>query len=207
MAMLRRLSQANWLQPNLTWIRYLSILSCALCSVSFSSREGVIGLAIAGSWLQHHSPGFFASVHQNLRQYAQSLYDDVLKKYDLIALPTVAVVPPRLPEQKDFRKLSAREFNAQCFPPRHTSQFNLTHHPAMSIPCGLLHPDEQPGPYRSPADSSRGQVQRPRAGAGLPVGLMLVGRHFDEATIYRAAYAFEQNTNWTELEHDLRSRL
>jgi Asp-tRNA(Asn)/Glu-tRNA(Gln) amidotransferase A subunit family amidase len=26
---------------------------------------------------------------------------------------------------------------------------------------------------------------------GLPVGLMLAGKHFDEPTIYRAAYAFE----------------
>jgi Asp-tRNA(Asn)/Glu-tRNA(Gln) amidotransferase A subunit family amidase len=27
---------------------------------------------------------------------------------------------------------------------------------------------------------------------GLPVGMMLVAKHFDEATIYRAAYAYEQ---------------
>lgn len=31
---------------------------------------------------------------------------------------------------------------------------------------------------------------------GLPVGLMLVGRHFDEPTIYRAAHAYEQRDNW-----------
>ena len=36
----------------------------------------------------------------------------------------------------------------------------------MSVPCGLSD--------------------------GLPVGMMLVGKHFDEATIYRAAHAFEQ---------------
>ena len=34
---------------------------------------------------------------------------------------------------------------------------------------------------------------------GLPVGLMLVGRHFDEETIYRAAYAFEQAGDWTKM--------
>jgi amidase len=33
----------------------------------------------------------------------------------------------------------------------------------------------------------------------LPIGLMLVGRHFDEATIYRAAYAFEQAHDWQTL--------
>jgi amidase len=34
---------------------------------------------------------------------------------------------------------------------------------------------------------------------GLPIGLMLVGKHYDEATIYRAAYAFEQLGNWTKI--------
>ena len=46
-----------------------------------------------------------------------------------------------------------------------TAPFDCTHHPAMSVPCGL-------------AD-------------GLPVGLMLVGKMYDEGTIYRAAAAFE----------------
>ena len=34
---------------------------------------------------------------------------------------------------------------------------------------------------------------------GLPVGMMLVGKHFDEITIYRAAHAFEQAADWTTL--------
>lgn len=47
-----------------------------------------------------------------------------------------------------------------------TAPFNATGHPALSLPCG-------------DAD-------------GLPIGLMLVGRHFDEATVYRTAHAYEQ---------------
>ena len=31
---------------------------------------------------------------------------------------------------------------------------------------------------------------------GLPVGLMLIGKHWDEPTIYKAAYAFEQAGDW-----------
>ena len=42
-----------------------------------------------------------------------------------------------------------------------TAPFDITHHPAMAIPCGM-------------AD-------------GLPVSVMLVGKHWDEPTIYRAA--------------------
>jgi amidase len=34
---------------------------------------------------------------------------------------------------------------------------------------------------------------------GLPVGTMLIGKHFDEATIYRAAAAFEGACDWTTM--------
>jgi amidase len=34
---------------------------------------------------------------------------------------------------------------------------------------------------------------------GLPVGLMLVGRRFDDATVLRAAHAFEQSADWESL--------
>jgi aspartyl-tRNA(Asn)/glutamyl-tRNA(Gln) amidotransferase subunit A len=32
--------------------------------------------------------------------------------------------------------------------------------------------------------------------SGLPIGLQLIGRHFDEATVLRAAYAHEQQSGW-----------
>ncbi len=54
-----------------------------------------------------------------------------------------------------------------------TPQFNITGHPAMSVPCGV-------------SDD-------------LPIGVMLIGRHFDESTIYRAAYAFEQSGDWQDM--------
>jgi amidase len=54
-----------------------------------------------------------------------------------------------------------------------TAPFDITHHPAMSVPCGMVD--------------------------GLPVGLMLVGRMFEESTIYRAAHAFEQIGDWKKM--------
>jgi len=54
-----------------------------------------------------------------------------------------------------------------------TAPANLAGLPAISVPCGL----------------SR----------GLPVGLQIMGRPFDEATVLRAAYTFEQTLgNWRE---------
>ena len=34
---------------------------------------------------------------------------------------------------------------------------------------------------------------------GLPVGLMLIGKAYDEPTLYRAAYAFEQSGDWKKM--------
>ena len=46
-------------------------------------------------------------------------------------------------------------------------------------------------PTGSPADSPHGTFI-----AGWPVGMQLVGAHYDESTIYRAAHAFEQLGDW-----------
>jgi aspartyl-tRNA(Asn)/glutamyl-tRNA(Gln) amidotransferase subunit A len=63
---------------------------------------------------------------------------------------------------------------AESGPPdtgRLTRHFNLSGHPAVSLPCG-------------------------RTSAGLPVGLQLAGRPFGEATLLRIAHAYEQATPW-----------
>ena len=52
-----------------------------------------------------------------------------------------------------------------------TISINLAGLPAMSVPCGF---DE----------------------SGLPIGLQIIGRHFDEPTILRVAHAYEQTTGW-----------
>lgn len=49
--------------------------------------------------------------------------------------------------------------------------FNLTQQPAASCPCGFTR-------------------------AGLPAGLHIVGRMFDDATVLRASWAYEQTQNW-----------
>ena len=53
-----------------------------------------------------------------------------------------------------------------------TAPFDVTGHPSMTIPCGMSD--------------------------GLPIGLMLTGKHFGEETIYAAAAAFEGQGHWKE---------
>ena len=52
-----------------------------------------------------------------------------------------------------------------------TISVNLAGLPAIALPCGF----------------SR---------AGLPIGMQLIGRAFQEDTLLRAAYAYEQSTQW-----------
>ena len=54
-----------------------------------------------------------------------------------------------------------------------TVSINIGGVPAISVPCGL---DSQ----------------------GMPIGFQLIGNHFDEETLYKAAYTYEQNTNFKE---------
>lgn len=49
--------------------------------------------------------------------------------------------------------------------------FNLSGHPALAVPCGFSQD-------------------------GLPIGMQLVGRPFDEATILRVAHQYQRNTEW-----------
>ena len=57
--------------------------------------------------------------------------------------------------------------------PSFTAPHNLTGMPAISVPCGF--------------DSS-----------GLPVGLQIAGRPFDEATVLRVAHAYQLSARWSE---------
>ena len=61
---------------------------------------------------------------------------------------------------------------------RFTAPFNLAGIPALSLPCGF--------------DKS-----------GLPIGLQIAARHWDEAAVVRAGYAFERATDWHSLRPSL----
>ncbi|HVB79067.1 MAG TPA: amidase [Candidatus Binataceae bacterium] len=106
----------------------------------------------------------------NIVRRLRAAYDEVLAKYDLLLMPTTPMKATPLPKPDASREeyvTRALEMIAN------TAPFDLTHHPAMSIPCGMID--------------------------GLPAGLMLTGRHFDEPTIYRAAEAFEQSADWKKM--------
>jgi amidase len=113
--------------------------------------------------------GHYYAKAQNLRRRLRAAYDAALASHDLLLLPTTVLkATPIPPRNASPQEVTRRSWEAT----RNTCPFNVSHHPAISIPCGLSD--------------------------GLPVGLMLVGRHWEETTIYRAADAFEKSGDWTK---------
>ncbi len=93
----------------------------------------------------------------------------VLKKVDAIITPTTPVPAIKIGERA-FR-VGEREINVAGGLNRLTSPFNLAGVPALSMPCGFTP-------------------------SGLPVGVQMVGRPFDEVTLLSLAAAYERSTDW-----------
>ena len=128
-----------------------------------------VSMLIGHYFIKHHRGHFYAKA-QNLSRKLRAAYDDALARYDLLLMPTVPLKATPLPPADAPRELVIqRAF--EILP--NTAPFDATGHPAMSIPCGMSE--------------------------GLPIGLMLIGKHYDETTIYRAAGAFEKAGDWTKM--------
>jgi amidase len=122
---------------------------------------------IAGEYFMRNYRGHFYAKAQNLSRVLTREYDDALQKYDLLLTPTQPMKATPLPPANATIALWVQRALEMV---NNTCPFDVTGHPAMSIPCGLSN--------------------------GLPVGLQLIGKHWAESTIYRAAHAFEQSGDW-----------
>jgi len=91
------------------------------------------------------------------------------EKYDFLLTPTIAC-PPFALNQESPTEIAGKKVDSYGWIP-YTYPFNLTGQPAASVPCGF----------------TRG---------GLPIGLQIVGRRFDDAGVLRASFAFEKARPW-----------
>lgn len=124
-------------------------------------------LTLLGTYVRKYYGSRFYGKAMNIVRRLRAAYDAELAAYDLLLMPTTPQKAQPIPAPDASRE----EYVQRAFEMiTNTAPFDLTHHPAMAIPCGLSD--------------------------GLPVSMMLVGRHFDESTIYKAAYAFEQSGDW-----------
>ena len=116
-----------------------------------------------------------AQAHQKanrLRQILRNQLLDAFERVDILVLPTSSVQATPIPEEAGLSKNGKEDFLTMLSGRRtYTTPSNLAGVPALSINCGFT------------ADN-------------LPVGFQLVGRPFDEPTVLRVAYAYEQATEW-----------
>lgn len=132
--------------------------------------ETVKAVLFMGEYLKRYYHGRYYSKAQNLRRVLRQAYDQVLKDYDLLAMPTIPFPATPIPAPDCSRE---EYFGRALDMLANTCPFDASGHPAMSMPCGMED--------------------------GLPVGLMLVGRRYDEATVLRAGQAFEKIGDWKQM--------
>ena len=118
--------------------------------------------------------GLFVSAADYLKaQQGRSEFNRAVRRLfetvDLLAGPTEPVTAPQiLAQEVQAGEVSIGTTAALT---QYTRLYNITGSPAISVPCGFSQD-------------------------GLPIGLQLAGRAFDEATVLRAAHAYEQATDW-----------
>jgi len=117
-----------------------------------------------GQYMLRKYRGYHYAKAQNLAYRLRAAYDEALNHFDLLLMPTLPMKATELPgPDASIAEVCRCAFD--MLP--NTCPFDVSGHPAMSIPCGSV--DD------------------------LPIGLMLVAKHWDESKIYRAAHAFEQS--------------
>jgi amidase len=100
---------------------------------------------------------------RNLVPVARAAYDAALDSYDVLVMPTIPYTASELPGSDIDRGTYITKALGMT---TNTAPLDVTGHPALSVPAGLL--------------------------GGLPTAMMIIGKHFDDATVLRVGHAFEK---------------
>ncbi|MGH7268335.1 MAG: amidase family protein, partial [Candidatus Rokuibacteriota bacterium] len=125
--------------------------------------ETVKLVVLLGQYMQDNYHGRYYAKAQNLGRVLRAAYDEALKSVDLLLMPTLPLKATLLPPPDASREdYVARALEMIA----NTCPFDVTGHPAVTVPAGMA--------------------------GGLPVGMMLVGRHWEDGTVLRAADAVQK---------------
>ena len=125
--------------------------------------ETVKNVMLLGRYMQDRYHGRYYAKAQNLARRLRAAYDEALHGHDLLLMPTLPMKATGIPAADASREESVTRA-LEMIP--NTCPFDVTGHPAISVPCAMSE--------------------------GPPVGLMLVGRLGEDATVLRAADAFQR---------------
>jgi len=114
-----------------------------------------------------NAPDYIAA--QLARYKFRRRLEQLFQQVDVLVTPTTPLTA--FPIGVTKLTLAGREEDARGASTRFTRCFNATGHPSLSLCCGF-------------------------DGEGLPVGLQIVGKLWDEATVLQVGYAYEQATEW-----------
>ena len=125
--------------------------------------ETVKLVILLGQYMQDNYQGRYYAKAQNLARTLRTAYDEALRGVDLLLMPTLPLKATVLPAPD----VSREEYVARALEMiSNTCPFDVTGHPAITVPAGMS--------------------------AGLPVGVMLTGRHWEDGTVLRVADAFQK---------------
>ena len=134
---------------------------------SFKLSHSLLVAMLTGQWSLDFKGSYMYGKAQNLAIKLRKAYDAKLKEYDILLMPTLPMTAKPIPDEvitvNDLDLYIQRTEDML----ENTSPFDVSGHPAMSIPWGK---DQD----------------------GLPIGMMLIGKHFDEETIYKFAFQYEK---------------
>lgn len=120
-------------------------------------------------------PGRDLARANRVRRLVKERFQAAFQEVDLLATPACVTPALALTDQsitvKNFRTGALEEGPVARIMVRMTAMFNSTGLPAISTPAGFT-------------------------AAGLPIGLQLIGRPFEDTLVLGAAHAYEQATSW-----------
>jgi amidase len=125
--------------------------------------ETVKLVILLGQYMQDNYQGRYYAKAQNLGRVLRAAYDEAFANVDLLLMPTLPLKATPIPPPDASREdYVARALEMIA----NTCPFDVTGHPAITVPAGMSE--------------------------GLPVGMMLIGRHWEDAAVLRAADAFQK---------------
>ena len=118
----------------------------------------------------HHNRA--AIVLERRRRALMDDFNALLKQVDVIVTPTIPIPAAKIGQ--DTAQIGGEEHNVRMATTRNMRALNLTGLPLLQVPCGL-------------------------SSEGLPIGLQIIGRLWDEVGIMQVGHAYEQATAWHKL--------
>lgn len=141
-----------------------------------ATNPAVVNVALSGQHLKRKFGNQAEAKAQRKVFELRAAYDAAFSQVDILVTPTTPTVAMPLPKLKSTHGEGSSvmdKLSLSIGSTANTCSFNITGHPAISVPCGFAVPDD---------GSTTAQ---------LPVGMQLIAKRWDEVTLLQAAALFE----------------